>query len=53
MAAEAAGKTISMKRMTQREPNERKIAELVRALLVELGEDPARDGLRKTPARVA
>ena len=35
------------------EPNEKKIAELVRQLLVELGEDPARDGLVKTPARVA
>ena len=37
----------------KKEPNERKIAELVRQLLVELGEDPERDGLVKTPMRVA
>ena len=48
-----AGKIIGMKRMMRNEPNERKIAALVRELLVELGEDPERDGLRKTPARVA
>ena len=36
-----------------KEPNEKKIAALVKQLLVELGEDPARDGLVKTPARVA
>ena len=36
-----------------REPNEKKIAELVRELLVELGEDPEREGLKKTPLRVA
>ena len=36
-----------------KEPNEKKIAGLVRQLLVELGEDPDRDGLVKTPARVA
>ena len=35
------------------EPNETRIAELVRQLLVELGEDPTRDGLVKTPQRVA
>ena len=35
------------------EPNEKKIADLVRKLLVELGEDPSRDGLVRTPARVA
>jgi len=34
-------------------PNEEKIASLVRQLIVELGEDPERDGLKKTPARVA
>lgn len=34
-------------------PDERKIAALVRSLLTELGEDPDREGLRKTPARVA
>ena len=34
-------------------PNEKKIAALVRSLLVELGEDPSRDGLVKTPMRVA
>ena len=35
------------------EPNEKKIAALVRALLAELGEDPEREGLKKTPVRVA
>ena len=34
-------------------PDEGRIAALVRELLVELGEDPGRDGLKKTPARVA
>ena len=42
-----------MKKKDIREPDERKIASLVRQLLVELGEDPAREGLLKTPARVA
>ena len=42
-----------MKKKNVREPDERKIASLVRQLLVELGEDPGRDGLLKTPARVA
>ena len=42
-----------MKKQDVREPDERKIASLVRQLLVELGEDPDRDGLLKTPARVA
>ena len=36
-----------------REPDEKKIAGLVRQLLVELGEDPDREGLVKTPMRVA
>ena len=36
-----------------KEPNEKKIASLVRELLVELGEDPDREGLLKTPLRVA
>ena len=36
-----------------KEPNEKKIAALVKQLLVELGEDPERDGLVKTPERVA
>jgi GTP cyclohydrolase I len=35
------------------EPNIGKIETLVRQLLVELGEDPAREGLLKTPERVA
>ena len=39
--------------MLKREPNTRRIAALVRKLLVELGEDPDRDGLLKTPERVA
>ena len=37
----------------KRQPNELKIAALVRDLLVELGEDPTREGLRNTPRRVA
>jgi GTP cyclohydrolase I len=36
-----------------KEPNEDRIAGLVRELLVELGEDPGREGLLKTPMRVA
>lgn len=35
------------------EPNQARIAELVRELLIELGEDPNREGLLKTPERVA
>ena len=37
----------------KKQPNEKRIAALVRDLLVELGEDPAREGLVKTPQRVA
>lgn len=33
--------------------NEKKVAALVKALLEELGEDPNREGLKKTPLRVA
>ncbi|KPK86134.1 MAG: GTP cyclohydrolase [Phycisphaerae bacterium SM23_33] len=33
--------------------NEERVAELVRELLIELGDDPDRDGLRRTPIRVA
>ncbi|MBP6876205.1 MAG: GTP cyclohydrolase I FolE [Candidatus Eisenbacteria bacterium] len=33
--------------------NRDRVAEIVRQLLREIGEDPARDGLRKTPERVA
>ena len=36
-----------------KEPNEKRIAGLVRELLLELGEDPEREGLKKTPLRVA
>jgi len=39
--------------MKRKEPNQKKIAALVRELLAELGEDPKRDGLVKTPERVA
>lgn len=42
-----------MRPLQQNQPNERKIATLVRELLVELGEDPTREGLKKTPMRVA
>src|SRR4026209_855631 len=35
------------------EPNTQKIESLIRQLLVELGEDPEREGLQKTPLRVA
>jgi len=35
------------------EPNQDRIAHLVRELLVELGEDPQREGLERTPQRVA
>ena len=42
-----------MKNGTMKQPNEKRIAALVRDLLVELGEDPAREGLVKTPQRVA
>jgi GTP cyclohydrolase IA len=35
------------------EPNAERIEKLVRQLLVELGEDPEREGLVKTPQRVA
>jgi GTP cyclohydrolase I len=37
----------------KRQPNEKKIASLVKELLKELGEDPEREGLKKTPQRVA
>ena len=36
-----------------KEPDPKRIAALVRSLLKELGEDPTRDGLKKTPERVA
>ena len=35
------------------EPNEKRIASLVKSLLIELGEDVNREGLKKTPERVA
>ncbi len=38
---------------TKKTPDEKKIASLVKQLLVELGEDPDREGLKKTPLRVA
>ena len=37
----------------KKELNQEKIQELVKALLIELGDDPEREGLRETPARVA
>ena len=36
-----------------KQPDEKKISALVRQLLSELGEDPDREGLKKTPLRVA
>ncbi len=42
-----------MKKQKKKEVNEARVAQLVRSLLVELGEDPDRDGLVKTPSRVA
>ena len=33
--------------------NMKKVQELVRQLLIEIGEDPEREGLLKTPERVA
>ncbi len=36
-----------------KEPDQQKIAALVKSLLAELGEDPEREGLKKTPERVA
>lgn len=43
----------TMKKAVKREPDQKKIAALVRRLIVELGEDPDREGLAKTPERVA
>lgn len=37
----------------KKEFNQEKIQELIKALLAELGDDPEREGLRETPARVA
>ena len=39
--------------MKMKEPNQKRIAALVKSLLLELGEDPEREGLKKTPGRVA
>lgn len=43
----------TMKKAVKREPDQKKIAALVRRLIVELGENPDREGLAKTPERVA
>jgi len=42
-----------MSEKSSKEPNQRRLAALVRQLLIELGEDPEREGLKKTPERVA
>ncbi len=39
--------------LVQVQPNLEKMANLIRELLIELGEDPEREGLKKTPMRVA
>ena len=44
---------VTAKGKVRGQPNEKRIAELVKSLLVELGEDPDRAGLAKTPQRVA
>lgn len=41
------------KNMKKKQVNKTRVAELVHALLVELGEDPEREGLRGTPSRMA
>ena len=38
---------------SKKEPDQQKIAAHVKAIIAELGEDPEREGLRKTPERVA
>ena len=42
-----------MKKTAVQEPDQRKIAALVREIIAALGEDPDRQGLKKTPERVA
>ena len=42
-----------MKRVIAKEPDQRRIAGLVKSLLTALGEDVDREGLKKTPERVA
>ena len=42
-----------MKKKVAQEPDQKKLAALVRQIIVELGEDPEREGLKKTPDRVA
>lgn len=42
-----------MKKRSEQKPREERIAALVKSLLAELGEDVDREGLKKTPERVA
>lgn len=42
-----------MKKTAAKEPDQKKLASLVRKIIIELGEDPEREGLKKTPDRVA
>ena len=44
---------MAIKKNGKKEPDQAKLAALVREILVELGEDPEREGLKKTPERVA
>lgn len=42
-----------MKKRSEQKPREERISSLVKSLLMELGEDVDREGLKKTPERVA
>lgn len=48
-----AGENKNNEELVQVQPNLEKMANLIKELLIELGEDPEREGLKKTPMRVA